>query len=361
MTRIAIVGCGVIGAAIAYELSQVAGLEIVVVDRQLPAQASTGAALGILVGVVSQKIKGNAWALRQTSLQRYETLIPELAAITGHSIPWNRQGIVELCFEGEDLDKWQKLVETRHDQGWQLELWNRQQLAIHCPHIQSSRLIGAVYSPQDRQVNPTALTLALVAAAEKNGVTFQFNVVVDRIEPGEPSQVQTTQGAIAADWVILTSGVGCKALTQSLTTPIDVRPVLGQALRLKLDRPLGQPDFQPVISGSDIHLVPLGEQQYWVGATVEFPDEAGTPLPADEHLLQSVLQQAIEFCPGLDRGEVLQRWSGLRPRPQNRPAPIIEPLRDCPQIIVATGHYRNGVLLAPATALKVKDLLGLAT
>jgi glycine/D-amino acid oxidase-like deaminating enzyme len=77
MSQVVVIGCGIIGAAIAYELSLVAGLEITVLDRQQPAQGATGAALGVLMGAISKKTKGRAWQLRQSSMQRYETLIPE--------------------------------------------------------------------------------------------------------------------------------------------------------------------------------------------------------------------------------------------------------------------------------------------
>ncbi|MGF1518298.1 MAG: NAD(P)/FAD-dependent oxidoreductase, partial [Nodosilinea sp.] len=138
-------------------------------------------------------------------------------------------------------------------------------------------------------------------------------------------------------------------------------PVLGQALRLHLDTPLGQPDFQPVVNGSDIHLVPLGEGDYWVGATVEFPpetslDEALAMQPEAERL-EAVLAGAVAYCPAIAQGTVTQRWSGLRPRPQGQAAPVIQPLAGYSNIWLATGHYRNGVLLAPATALAVRGLL----
>jgi glycine/D-amino acid oxidase-like deaminating enzyme len=106
MSHVAVIGCGIIGAAIAYELSRVSGLKITVLDRQPPAQGSTGAALGVLMGVISHKVKGRAWQLRQTSMQRYETLIPELVSLTGHQIPFNRSGILMLCFAEEDLASW---------------------------------------------------------------------------------------------------------------------------------------------------------------------------------------------------------------------------------------------------------------
>jgi glycine/D-amino acid oxidase-like deaminating enzyme len=347
MTHIVVIGCGVVGAAIAYELSRIPALDITVIDQNSPAQASTGAALGVLMGIISQKTKGKAWNLRQTSIRRYGTLIPELEAL-GHSVPWNPQGVLRLNFIDEDLSHWESLIAIRHAQGWRLEQWDRQTLAARCPDIENDRLVGAIYSPQDLQIDPTALTLALVAAAQSRGVQFQFDNPVRRLPsaPGQP--VETSRGAIAADWVVVATGLGTTGLTAELVKPVDIRPVLGQALRLKLDTPLSA--FQPATNGEDIHLVPLTGGEYWIGATVEFPDAAGTVL-ASAAQLEDVKAKAIALCPAMANSTVLQTWSGLRPRPYNRPAPIIEPLSE--GIFLATGHYRNGVLLAPATALAV--------
>lgn len=349
MAEVAVVGCGVVGAAIAYELGCVPGLRVTVFDRQPPAQASTGAALGVLMGAISHKVKGNAWALRETSLRRYETLIPALEKQLGRTLPYNRHGIVLLCFEA-DLTRWDALIETRQAQGWQLERWTAPQLQAACPQIQHSGITAAIYSPQDRQIDPTALTLALVAAAQQNGVQFEFDRSVLGLETGDAPSLHTDRGRFRADWVVVAAGLGAAGLTQA----IDLRPVLGQALRVRLPLSLGKPEFQPVITGEDIHLVPLAGGDYWVGATVELPDEDGTAAAADPDRLRAVLQGAIDFCPALAGAEVVQTWSGLRPRPQGRPAPIIEPLAGQPRVLLATGHYRNGVLLAPATALRVR-------
>ena len=130
--RVVIVGCGVVGAAIAYELSLLPSVQVTVLDRQPPARDSTGAALGVLMGIISQKTKGRAWEMRQVSLRRYETLIPELEAATGETIPYNRQGILLLRLDangavadgqGNGEAKWRSLIDQRHGQGWQLEAW----------------------------------------------------------------------------------------------------------------------------------------------------------------------------------------------------------------------------------------------
>lgn len=380
--NVVIIGCGVIGAAIAYELSQVKGLKITVCDRQPPAQASTGAALGVLMGAISQKIKGKAWQIRHTSIQRYETLIPELEALTGRKIPFNRQGILSLCLEEENLAAWEKLVEIRHSQGWHLEIWDTAKLQNICPQVNHEKITGAVYSPQDRQLDPVALTLALVEAAQQNGVTFKFGVAVldAQTSPPESSpqfckQLETTEGKIAADWFVIAAGLGSTPLTAKLNQMVDIRPVLGQALQMRVGHPLGNPDFQPAITGNDVHIVPVGGGDYWVGATVEFPSNGNessplrifpplkeltnpeSEIPPNQELLESIRKQAIAFCPELATATILRTWSGLRPRPEGRPAPVIGKLPGFSNVLLATGHYRNGVLLAPATAYAIREMI----
>jgi glycine/D-amino acid oxidase-like deaminating enzyme len=365
--NVVIIGCGVVGAAIAYELSQVKGLKITVCDRQLPAQASTGAALGVLMGVISQKIKGKAWQMRQTSIQRYETLIPELEALTGRKIPFNRQGILMLLSDSslsvEGISAWEKLAEIRQSQGWHLEIWDTAKLQNICPQINNEKITGAVYSPQDRQLDPTSLTLALVEAAQQNGVTFKFGVAVLDTPTSTPesslqfcNQLETTEGKIAADWFVIAAGLGSTPLTAKLNQMVDIRPVLGQALQMRVGHPLGNPDFQPAIAGNDVHIVPVDGTDYWVGATVEFPNN-GNEIPPNQELLESVREQAIAFCPELATATILRTWSGLRPRPEGRPAPVIGKLPGFSNVLLATGHYRNGVLLAPATAYAIREMI----
>lgn len=363
MSHVAVIGCGVVGAAIAYELSRVSGLKITVLDQQFPAQGSTGAALGVLMGAISKKVKGRAWQLRQSSMQRYETLIPELEALTGHQIPFNRSGILMLHLPGENWLSWEQLAATRHSQGWQLQLWDNAQVQSHCPQLRQDKITGAIYSPQDRQVDPSALTKALVAAAESNGVTFKFGVAVEGVQAttkeiglGTCHKIQTFFGQLDIDWLVVAAGLGSFPLTASLEQPVDIKPVLGQALHLRLQHPIGKPNFQPVITGNDVHIVPLGEGEYWVGATVEFPQDGGEVM-AEPMLLENVRQEAIAFCPALAEASIVRTWSGKRPRPEGRPAPIIGQLPGYRNVLLATGHYRNGVLLAPATAQAIREAI----
>ena len=396
MSHVVIIGCGVVGAAIAYELSLVPGLKITVVDKQPPAQGATGAALGVLMGVISHKTKGKAWRMRQFSIQRYETLIPELEARTGRKIPFNRQGILILCPEGENLADWEKLAKTRSSQGWRLEIWDTAKLKVNCPQLNCEEMTAAIYSPQDRQVDPVALTLAMVDAARSNGVTFHFGVTIEGYDlnstlQNQPLKIKNTNIAKIdqlsllenVDWLVLAAGLGSSQFqlsNQAWATPqsennlslnsllftencpqlhtetkqiINIKPVLGQAIHIQLSCPLGNPNFQPVITGDDVHIVPVGGGEYWIGATVEFPTDQEIGEPAK---LDAVMAKAKAFCPTLAAATVIKTWSGLRPRPENRPAPIIERLQGS-NILLATGHYRNGVLLAPATADAIRQMI----
>jgi len=360
--RIIIVGGGVVGAAIAYELSLIQGLEVTLLERQNePAMGSTGAALGILMGIISHKTKGRAWRFRQTSLQRYETLLPELEALTGISVPCNRQGIVELVFDAASLPSWDNLISIRRESGWQLQWWNREILSDRCPQVESSHLAGAVYSPRDRQIHPAILTRALIEGARGNGATCCFGVAVNRASfssnsSNRVSAVETREGSVTGDAFVLAAGLGSLNLTASLERPLSLRPVLGQAMRVRLEKTLGRDEFQPVVSGEDVHLVPLGKHEYWLGATVEFPSDAPEVI-ADPALLEQVREMAISFCPEIAKAEILETWQGKRPRPEGQAAPVIGNLGEYENVFLATGHYRNGVLLAPATAMEIKKLI----
>ena len=388
MSNIVIIGCGIVGAAIAYQLSKIEGLKITVLDKQMPAQASTGAALGVLMGVISQKAKGRPWKMRRMSVQTYHNLIPELEAKINRPIPHNRQGILQLCLPGDDLDKWQRLIDIREADGLTLEMWDVAKLSDRCPHLQTSKVTAAIYSPQDLQVNPVELTLALVEAAQQNGVKFHFGVTVAeydsislprneyrcrQIYTKNWGNEQTKAPVLAdVDWLVVAAGLGSLRCLQgiknrklkylelkrksNLDNRFTIGPVLGQALHLQERSPLGNPDFQPVITGDDVHIVPVGENEYWVGATLEFPNDAGDVV-ADPSLLDVVMEKAITFCPSLANATVLRKWSGLRPRPEGQAAPAIGYLEGFKNVLLASGHYRNGVLLAPATAEAVEKMI----
>ncbi len=359
MTKVVIIGSGIIGSSIAYQLSHYPQLEITLVDGNNPGTGSTGAALGILMGVISHKTKGRAWRLREASLKRYTTLIPELEELTKLTIPHNSHGIVKLLFAPEQISKYQKLSKKRAEQGYKLDIWDADRLKANCPEVDNPSVIGAVYSPDDRQINPTSLTKTLVKASVLKGVQCLFgeNVIkIDDHQNNSSPEVHLTNRSIEADWVILATALGTSNLIQPLGCDLKIKPVLGQALLIQHHNWQHNSDFNPVITGDDVHIAPMKNNEFWLGATVEFPTDE-IPLIPDEDLLTDLHQKALSFCPNLATAPIMLSWTGKRPRPDGKPAPIIERLENHPQIVLATGHYRNGVLLAPATAESVAAMI----
>jgi glycine oxidase len=375
-TKIVIAGCGIIGAILAYELSRLdphrPDLDIRVIDRQPPARASTGAALGVMMGAISlKKAKSRAWKLRRDSLVRYETLIPELIATTGRSIPYNRHGILKLCTSLKPpLERWQTLAAERREQQFQIDILTSEATADRFPYVNLDQTIAAVYSLDDRQVEPVPLLEAAIAAAQLQGVRFDWDGCIESgITDGDRLvgiTLRRSSGAIETvdlDVLMITAGAGSAAIAKDLVPegdPLTIMNVLGQALHLRPRSPI--PANHPVITCDDIHVVPRSDGTVWVGATLEFPPgenpdpSANDPIP-DPQALDQLRTQATRFYPALENADVISSWQGMRPRPIGRSAPVIEPIAGLTNVLLATAHYRNGVLLAPATAQRAIDWL----
>ncbi|URR34388.1 FAD-binding oxidoreductase [Thermosynechococcus sp. HN-54] len=347
---ITIVGAGVVGSAIAYELSRVldpAATPILVLEAQgEEVWQATGAALGVLIVHLSRRRRGRNFQLRQASLARYETLIPELEAQTGVKIPYQRQGIVEICTTEADAIATQAWLQEHAPQGvqWLSAAAVREQFPLINPHL----VHGALWARGDRQVTPKPFTQALRQAARQRGVQFCYQSPVRHLRRSPQGEwILTLDSAcVETEYLILAAGLGTTSLTQALDRPVPLEPVLGQALEFACEI-----DFNtPVITAEGIHLVPLPWGRVWVGATVEFNTLTGNPQTLDQ-----LHGRAMALWPILKTAPLTHQWQGLRPRPSDRPAPIIEKMDD--HTWLATGHYRNGILLAPVTAQKIAQSL----
>lgn len=362
MPRIVIIGAGIIGATIAYELSLLNGIEIILVDEKFPASSSTKGALGVLRGVANYKTRGKGWDLCKTSLKRYKTLIPELEKLTQIPIQVNSNGILLLHYVDNYLEKWGDLIEIRNSSSYFLEVWEKSTLFQKCPQIKDERITGAIYSPQDFQVNPIQMTRTLVLGASLNGVHCLFNTKIQKISPSFDQKfshdltcyTKTSKRILKADYIVISAGLGSNELVNKLQTIVKIKPVIGQGMQIDLNAPLENTNFIPVIAGKGINIIPVNPQRYWVGSTIEFPRSNGEML-AQSKFLEQIKRELFSICPGFKNGNITKIWTGKRPRPDGGIAPIIEKIPHHSNILLATGHYRNGILLAPATALNIKN------
>jgi glycine/D-amino acid oxidase-like deaminating enzyme len=190
---------------------------------------------------------------------------------------------------------------------------------------------------------------ALVQAAQRNGADFTFDCPVEKLAD-----------LPEAEWTVITAGLGSNALLDLVERSVDRQdaplliPVGGQAIEIYLPG-LDLPHVIHAVdaNGKDINIVPLGRDRYWVGATVEFDP---TVLPRDANVA-ALLGAFSQFCPLAQQAEVFRTWAGYRPRPRQARSPILGFVPGHKNLLVATGHYRNGILMAPISAQIIADLI----
>ena len=317
-------------------------------------RSGSGAALGLLMAQVYRRSSGRGWRLRQQSLGLWHRWRQELAE-RGHPIPF-RPGLLQLAGTAEERDAQRRLVEQRQAQGLPLQWLEPSDLRALAPAPPEAAL-GGVLSPQDGQLDPLAAMAALRADGEAAGLQH-WPVAVERIDRGADANgdgrwlVQGNDGSQRSyRWLVVSAGLGSAALVGALGHGRPQAPVLGQALELQLPQGCDAGAWPGSLSWGGINLVPRPGGRLWLGATLEPGDGA------DAAQLTNLQRLGGQAPPWLLEATVLEQWQGLRARPEGRPAPLLEALE--PGLLLASGHYRNGVLLAPASAAWVAEQLAL--
>ncbi|BBD57798.1 thiazole synthase [Nostoc sp. HK-01] len=332
-----IIGGGVIGLAIAVEL-KLRGTNVTVLCRDFQA-AATHAAAGMLAPdaeIIQDEIMGK---LCRRSRALYPEWTRKLEDLTGINTGYWACGILAPVYQQPESPA------ACNSPAYWLD-----QAAIHQyqPGL-GNDVVGGWWYPEDAQVDNRALAQALWTAAKSLGVEIQENITVEGLiqQQGQVIGVQTNTGVIRASHYVLAAGAWSNQLL-----PLPVTPRKGQMLSVRL------PDFVPelplrrVLFGENTYIVPRRNRSIILGATSE--DVGFTPnnTPAG---IQSLLQQAIRLYPQLQDYSIQEFWWGFRPATPDE-LPILG-TSHCENLTLATGHYRNGILLAPVTAALIADLI----
>jgi len=337
---VAIVGGGVIGGSIAFELGA-EKLKVLLLDRQQPGQEASWAAAGMLSPGPDSPDALPLVPFANESLHLYPDFVSRVEETSGRSTAFVSEGTLQIFSgPGGEAERQKMGAEYRRlDLAFEpLSLDDARKLEISLgPATQAAALL-----PNEAVLDPRLLTDAVIEAARNRGVEIRHNSPVTSVlHDGYRCDGLIAGGErIAAKFVVIAAGAYSGGIDW-LARYAPTRPVRGQMLAL---RSTGL-SLHRVVRSERGYLVPRRDGRIIAGSTLEDAgfDKHVTPLG-----IRKILDAALELVPGLADAEIIETWAGLRPgTPDN--LPVLGPT-DIEGLLVATGHYRNGILLAPVTA-----------
>ena len=349
---VAIVGAGVIGAAIAYYVARSTKLRVVVVERGTPGCEASNAAAGVLAVSSGRARQGALLDLRRRSATMFPALVAALEEETGIDLGYRREGLIALAFTTAEADGLHQLIQHRGEQGLRCEWLTPSEVRVLEPSV-SAHICGGALFPDDRSVDSERLVAALVAAAQRRGVEFRLRAAAQAISAvGDAVKLHLDSGVVEAGVVVVAAGAWSGELLTSLGVKVPLRPARGEMLAIQCE----DWELHHTVSAEMGYLVPRAGKVL-VGSTVAF---VGFDKQVTAEGVATLLANAALMVPRLDGTAPVRTWAGLRPCPTIR-RPIIAPLPGLANVLLATGHHRNGILLAPITAQLVTELITAAT
>ena len=343
--RVVIIGAGVVGLGIAWRLARRAAVTLF--DRGRAGAGASHAAAGMLAACCEAEPGEEALvALGRESQARWPGFAEELERASGIDVGLRREGTLVLALTADDQAEIAHRLEFQRRLELPLEWLSAAATRAREPHL-AGKIAGALFSPQDHQVDNRKLVAALRIATEAAGATINEHRPVKDIfvQGGRAKGVVLEDGTIAgADIVVLAAGAWSRTiggLPPDRRPP--VRPVKGQLLALQMDA--AAPLLNHVLWAPGAYLVPRRDGRLIIGGTVE---ERGFDETITAGGMLALLEAAWRAIPAIEELPVEEIWVGHRPGSRDD-APILGrgPLEG---LFYATGHHRNGILLAPVTA-----------
>jgi glycine oxidase len=343
--RVAIVGAGVCGLGIGWRLAQ-AGCAVSVYDRGPAGRGASWAAAGMLAPQIEAEPGEQALlALMLESQQMWPAFRAAVEQAGGRAVPYRSEGTLLVALDRDDAEAAKRAQAFQRSLGLSTQWLNAAQVRAREPHLHPD-VRGGIFSPADHAVDNRALVEALVAAFGKAGGALYESAAVDEVTVtnGRAEGVVVGGERVEADVVVIAAGAWSRTLPglPEIARP-PVAPLKGQMLALQMEP--RAPLIRHVVWAPGIYMVPRDDGRLILGATME---EKGF----DPHLtaggMLELLRAAWETLPGIDELPILEQWVGFRPTSTDD-APILGPT-PVDGLVMATGHHRNGIQLAPITA-----------
>jgi len=340
--KVVVLGAGVIGLSIADSLARQRA-DVTVIDMRAPGLGASHASAGMLAPYSEGHGDQHLLRLLARGLVLFDDYLPALVADTGVPVEYARSGTLEVALDDEAALRLESAKRLLDDAGISADLLDSRSLREYEPSVTSSALRGLVIHAHGF-VGVQSFVAALTERARFKGATFESPVEAASIDAARDSvKVEAGTRRYEADVAVLATGSWSRRVRVRHVAALPVRPVRGQLLHLTWS---GSHQPQRIVWGPRCYTVPWPDGTLLVGATVE---EAGFDEHATVEGVRMLTSAVTELLPGAANAQLDAVRVGLRPAlPDGLPA--IGPIARAPRVVVATGHYRNGVLLAPLTA-----------
>lgn len=342
---VVIAGGGLIGGSIASELAR-AGLRVAVLDRQEPGQEASWAGAGILSPAPEHAAMVPLVPLGKASLAMYPQYVKDVEGVSDKRVGFRPKGTLEALFERDAAQELSTLVALHRGLGLACNPLRVEEARALEPAL-AENVRAAALRPDEAAVDNRLLTQAVLEAARRSGAQIHAGRRVEAIwrDGKRCVGVLTKNEKIAAGHTVVAAG-SFSAGIDGAGAYAPVRPAKGQMLALRSD----SVKIERVLWSERIYLVPRDDGRILAGATVEY---AGFEKKLTAGGIHSMLAAAMEIAPGLREAEIVEAWAGLRPDSPDH-LPILGPA-DVEGLLIATGHFRNGILLAPITAQLIRE------
>jgi glycine oxidase len=347
---IVVVGAGIVGCAIAYELAR-RGASVEIVDERHPVgMGATQASAGVLAPYIEAREGNPLLPLAVRSLQLFDEFVTRVSSTSGVEVPYQRTGTIDVAVDESEMRSLQTTADVLARRGVTAAIIDRAAAYAEEPQL-ADGVAGALVIEAHGFLVASELTRALSIAARRHGAQLIEQSRVRRIvRTNTEILVETDRGSLSGSAVVLAAGSWSGTIEiEGLAARVPVRPVRGQLLHLMWNGP----PLKRVTWSRRCYLVPWQDGSLLVGATVE---DAGFDERATVAGVRDLLDAASDLIPQTWTAGFRAARVGLRPGTPDD-MPIIGASPSVPGLMYATGHYRNGVLLAPLTAQLVADAM----
>lgn len=334
-------GGGAIGASIALRLAQ-AGAGVTVIERGRLGCESSSAGAGMLAPQTEARGPGPFFDLCLDSFRLYRDFASELSELSGLDVEYRDEGALTVFFDDDEKRESEGWAGWQSSSGLALEPLTRDGLSALEPAISRDNA-GGIYLPFEHQVENRRMMEALAIALRRSGVkVVEGEEAREIILDGERAAgVETERGRFAAGVVVVAAGSWSSRLLDRAGVEVGVVPARGQMVAVKG----AYAPIRHVVHSKDCYMVPRLDGRILIGATVEYE---GYRKGNTARGVASLLLAGARLIPEIEGFEVVEMWSGLRPDTPDH-LPVLGPT-GLDNLLVATGHFRNGLLLAPRTA-----------